>query len=129
MKRIIAVPLLLFLSLLLLIGLGLGFIAHFATPFVIEVEGAQAKVDVSTVGEYPTSVSRIRLSEGDSGRVLWELASGHEVPQIWDFTLRLGLNPVELGLDGRLGARPARVFRRTDFPNRPAGRRSLPRSG
>jgi len=90
------VVLLLFLALLLLIVLGLSSVAYFATPFAIDVEGVQAKIDVSTLGEYPTSVSRIRLSERDSGKVLWELASGQRVPQIWDFTLRMGLNPVEL---------------------------------
>jgi hypothetical protein len=96
MKRIIAVSLLLFLTPLFLIVLGLGSIAYFATPFAIDVQGAQAKIDVSTLGEYPTSVSRIRLSERDSGKVLWELASVQRVPQIWDFTLSMGPNSVEL---------------------------------
>ncbi len=74
----------------------LGLTACFAAPFGVKVKGDMAQIEVSTLGEYPTSVRRIRLSEAESGSLVWELSSGPRVPQIWDFTLRAGLNPAQL---------------------------------
>ena len=65
-------------------------------PFEIKVKGRSAQVDVSTLGEYPTSVSRIRLSETDSHKVVWEIVAGKQVPQIWGLTLKVGANPAKL---------------------------------
>src|SRR6266849_6913643 len=96
MKRLIWMSLVLLLAVALCIFIALGLIANFTTPFEIKIKGERAKVDVSTLGEYPTSVSRIRLSEQDSGKVLWELTSGHRSPQIWGFTLRVGANSVQV---------------------------------
>jgi hypothetical protein len=73
----------------------LSMAACLAVPCELKVEGKAVRVDVSTLGEYPTSVSRIRLSEEGSHTILWELATGTRVPQIWGFTLREGINPVE----------------------------------
>jgi hypothetical protein len=73
----------------------LSMAACLAVPCEIKAEGKAVRVDVSILGEYPTSVSRIRLSEERSHTVLWEIAAGTRVPQIWGFTLREGINPVE----------------------------------
>lgn len=48
------------------------------------------------MGEYPTSVSRIRLSEASHPAVVWEVVAGSRVPQIWGLDLRVGDNPVVL---------------------------------
>jgi hypothetical protein len=90
--------------LLLLVGLFV-MTGCVAASFEIEVKGRVARVDVSTLGEYPTSVSRIRLSEADSHKVLWEIVAGKQVPQIWGLTLNVGANPVKL----------ARIFAGRDY--------------
>jgi len=53
------------------------------------------RFDVQTLGEYPSSICRIRLTE-ESGNVLWEIKakSGDNkgCPQIWTFDLISGTN-------------------------------------
>ncbi len=48
-------------------------------------------VDVQTLGEYPTTVRRIRLTCSDV--VIWEVKAVAEVAQIHRFTIRPGDNP------------------------------------
>ena len=83
------------LKMALMSSLLLSVVACLAVPCEIKAQGKAVRVDVSTLGEYPTSVSRIRLLEEGAHIVLWELAAGARVPQIWGFTLREGTNPVE----------------------------------
>jgi hypothetical protein len=67
-----------------------------AVPFEVRVKGDVATIDVSTLGEYPTSVSRIRLSEASHQTVVWQVVAGSRVPQIWALDLRVGDNPAAL---------------------------------
>jgi hypothetical protein len=70
-------------------------------PLEVKPQGDHVEVDVASFGEYPTSVSRIRLSEEASRRVVWELAAGAKPLGFWNFTLHLGDNPVTC--DGAIG--------------------------
>lgn len=81
---------------LLLAAALLALAGCLAVPFAVRVKGDVATIDVSTLGEYPTSVSRIRLSEVSHQAVVWEVAAGSRVPQIWGLALRVGDNPAAL---------------------------------
>ena len=65
-------------------------------PMVLTKKGAGVEVSVSTLGEYPTSISRVRLEDAKSGAVIWELRAKGKVPQIWGLALRPGRNATEL---------------------------------
>jgi hypothetical protein len=62
----------------------------------VRQENAALMIDVQTLGEYPTTVSHIRLAERSSGNVVFELMPDGKVPQIRGFNLGLGDNPVDL---------------------------------
>lgn len=48
--------------------------------------------NVATLGEYPTTVKRIRIQEASSGKIILELATETGTPQIHEFRLSLGDN-------------------------------------
>jgi hypothetical protein len=79
-----------------------------AAPFALEKNGDSVQIDVSTLGEYPTTVRRIRILDTKSDTVVWEFSpDSTEVPQIWRFTLRAGANPCQL--ESTFGGRKYRV--------------------
>lgn len=53
-------------------------------------------VDVQTLGEYRTTVMRIRLMNKTSGQVVWELKTQSGTPQIHQIELKIGENPAIL---------------------------------
>jgi len=53
-------------------------------------------IDVQTLGEYPTTVSHIRLTEVSSGKVVFEVVRDHGTPQLHTFTLAAGDNTTDL---------------------------------
>jgi hypothetical protein len=59
-------------------------------PLHVRQRGAEVLVDVQTLGEYKTTITRIRLSE--KGRIIWEVRAVDSTPQIHTFGLRLGAN-------------------------------------
>jgi hypothetical protein len=61
-------------------------------PLEVKEHSGQVDISVGTLGEYPTSIRRVRLTAEGSGEAIWELKPEAEVPQIWGFTLRLGEN-------------------------------------
>lgn len=66
-----------------------------APPLRISSDGAAVVIGVETLGEYPTSIKRIKISEARSPRTLLELrADGDRSPQIWNITLGLGENSI-----------------------------------
>jgi hypothetical protein len=81
---------------ILLVAACLELAGCLAVPFDVKVDGKVATIDVSTLGEYPTSVSRIRLSQVSNQSVVWELIAGSKIPQIWSLTLHVGENSVAL---------------------------------
>lgn len=62
-------------------------------PLQVVPVGGGVIVDVQTLGEYMTSVSRIRISD-DGGRVIWDVRARGRAPQIWTVKLRCGSNSV-----------------------------------
>jgi hypothetical protein len=59
-------------------------------------------IDVQTLGEYPTTVNRIRLTEVSSGRVVFEVLPKDRTPQITTFPLAAGENSADI-LDAQHG--------------------------
>ena len=55
-------------------------------------DGQSAIIDVQTLGEYGTSISRIRLTDATTKTVVWELASKTGEPQIWTVKVHPGSN-------------------------------------
>lgn len=58
-------------------------------------------VHLETLGEYPTTVSRLRLQETQSGDILWEVQRASGTTQLWNVRFREGMNPA--GLDAVTG--------------------------
>ncbi len=69
-----------------------------APPLRITSDGPKLSVDVSSLGEYPTTVAKIRLSDLDIRAVVWE-ARGSDTPQIHGFTLNEGENTAQIHAD------------------------------
>jgi len=65
-------------------------------PLRLVRTGTEITVDVQTLGEYPTSVNHIRLSDANQSVVLWEVQGD---AQIHKFTLKMGENPALLDAD------------------------------
>jgi hypothetical protein len=65
-------------------------------PLAVRHVGDLFVIDVQTLGEYQTSVARIRLSHGNE--VLWEVEFRGRSPgrQIHTFPVRVGVNPGSL---------------------------------
>jgi hypothetical protein len=60
-------------------------------PLHVTQQQATVKINVQTLGEYSTTIRRLRLSEATSGRVIWEIrAIG--IAQARSFTLHAGEN-------------------------------------
>jgi hypothetical protein len=62
----------------------------------LKQEAGAAVLDFSILGEYPEAISRIRLSEAEGGRVIWEVKGGQIVPRLWDVRLVPGENQAQL---------------------------------
>lgn len=69
-----------------------------APPLRVLHDNEKTRIDVSTLGEYPTTVSRVRLSDSN-GRAVWELRADHGVAQIHGVTLVRGQNPSQIQSD------------------------------
>jgi hypothetical protein len=65
-------------------------------PLRIVQSGNRVTIDVQTLGEYQTTVRRIRLLNKQSHEVVWELAAQTGTPQINVIDLQVGENPAVL---------------------------------
>jgi hypothetical protein len=65
-------------------------------PFTLHDRQDAVEVDVRTLGEYPTSVSRIEVAEEESGRIVWQVLPEGDFFQIHSFELRKGANAADL---------------------------------
>jgi hypothetical protein len=74
----------------------------YAPPLRLAHE-SKIRVDVSTLGEYPTTVTRIRLSNVNSRAVVWELAADNGEAQMHGFTLNEGENASGVDTDTESG--------------------------
>jgi hypothetical protein len=75
---------------LIAIFVGVATLACTRPPLRVHRVGDQFIVDVQTLGEYPTTVTSIRLRRGDE--VVWDVKAREKV-QIHTFRLRVGSNP------------------------------------
>jgi hypothetical protein len=70
-----------------------------APPLQLVQTGTEITVDVQMLGEYPTTVNRVRLSDLDHPAVVWEIVTLHADTELHDFTLKMGENPALLDAD------------------------------
>lgn len=60
-----------------------------------QIDGDEIVVDVQFLGEYPSPVSRIRLTDLATGSTVWEVDKlGEGVPQMRRVILTVGTNPI-----------------------------------
>jgi hypothetical protein len=64
-------------------------------PLSVRQTAAGVEIDMRTLGEYQTSISRIRLSDVQR-RVVWEVEAQGNVPQIFAVELHCGRNQVRI---------------------------------
>lgn len=67
-----------------------------APPLRLAQRGSEVTIDVRTLGEYQTTVGRIRLTDVAERRVVWEIVAASGTPQIHKLTLSTGANPARL---------------------------------
>jgi hypothetical protein len=65
-------------------------------PLRVTQHGSSITVDAQTLGEYPSDVARLRLTDASTNRVVWEV-KGHDHPQLGKLVLNVGENPVAVG--------------------------------
>ena len=70
-----------------------------APPLGLVRTPAQVVVDVQTLGEYPTTVTRIRLTDLNHSTVVWEITADDGRAQIHTLTLNAGENPAKIDAD------------------------------
>lgn len=78
------------------------FIVACRPPLRVTQHGSSITVDAQTLGEYPSDVARLRVTDASTHRVIWEV-KGHGDPQLGKFALNVGENPVVVD-DTRHGA-------------------------
>jgi hypothetical protein len=58
------------------------------SPLRLVISGNEIVVDVQMLGEYPTTVSRIRFSDLSQSKIVWEVKAERGIPQVHEFSLR-----------------------------------------
>jgi hypothetical protein len=71
-------------------------------PLNVSTSARAVVIDMQTLGEYPTDVDRLRLTDATDKRVVWEV-KGRDEPQLGRVTLSIGENGVAVA-DVRHGA-------------------------
>jgi hypothetical protein len=93
MSRILK-PVIILMSLLLI---GVAVYVRLDRPFIaVRHQNAAVVIDVQTLGEYPTTISRIRLVEVSSGKVVFEVIRKTGTPQLTSFSLSAGDNSIDI---------------------------------
>jgi hypothetical protein len=64
-------------------------------PLRVKPSTGGVRIDVATLGEYPTTIWSVRVSEVGSGALVWEVQAKGGM-QIWGFDLHDGANPTKL---------------------------------
>ncbi len=62
-------------------------------PLEIRRTDSGIVLDLQTLGEYPTSVDRLRLVRLPENTLVWEVAVAIGNPQVWTVSLVVGSNP------------------------------------
>lgn len=79
---------------LILLAILLGAACSNKLPLRVVQSGDKVTVDVQTLGEYQTTVRRIKLVAKESQSVVWELKTQSGTPQINRIELKVGENSV-----------------------------------
>jgi hypothetical protein len=79
-----------------LIALGTLFVLMDRPNLWLENKGANVIAHVETLGEYPTTVLHIQIKDVSSGKIVFELVKEEGTPQIHNFSLSVGENPVNV---------------------------------
>jgi hypothetical protein len=61
-------------------------------PLRVQASSVGITIDIQTLGEYQTSVARIRLTDQTTRSVLWEVVAKEGTPQIHRIELKRGAN-------------------------------------
>jgi len=86
-----------FFSVATLLVFALGLASCWARPpLSVQTSAKKTVIDVRTLGEYPTTIAKLRLTENRIGRVVWELQAAAPLPQIWTVEVAEGTNPSNL---------------------------------
>jgi hypothetical protein len=72
-----------------------GLFSSCGLPLKVRATHDKVIVDVQTLGEYPTTVNRIRLT-GPGAEPIWEIRSKSGLTQIWTLTFLPGPNSVDM---------------------------------
>jgi len=84
-----------FSTLALFVLFSLSLLVSCRVPLRVKNSQDCVIVDVQTLGEYPTTVNRVRLISSVN-ETIWEIKSKSRVPQIWTLTFRPRSNSVDL---------------------------------
>ena len=68
-------------------------------PLRMTLRNNEVAIDVQALGEYQTTINRIRVTDITSGNVMWEVAAQNGEAQIHGFSLRGGANPAGVQAD------------------------------
>ena len=70
------------------------YVGMFGVPLQVDVENGAIWVDTQVLGEYYTSLSRIRLTDTKTGATVWEATSiqNDGLTPVWKFSLIPGEN-------------------------------------
>jgi hypothetical protein len=79
-----------------LIAVTIFIVACHRPALRVTQHGSSITVDAQTLGEYPSDVARLRLTDASTHRVVWEV-KGHDDPQLGKVVLKVGENPVVVG--------------------------------
>jgi hypothetical protein len=80
------------LSLYFIIFLLSCLLACTSKKLKISADSLGVHIHVATLGEYPTTIYRVRLTEKETGKAIWEFRSLAEVVQVWSIDLVIGEN-------------------------------------
>lgn len=82
-------------GLALVAALTLATACRLAPPLTVTVDGSKVLVDIQTLGEYASSISRLRVTAA-GGLPVWELVAVGTQAQLWKVELHAGANPARL---------------------------------
>jgi hypothetical protein len=80
----------------LLVAASIAISALLRPPVTLEKLGSTVTVHVETLGEYPTTIRHIRLTDTSSRQTVFELLAQGGTPQIYNFRLSLGVNSARI---------------------------------
>lgn len=71
----------------------LSFLSCMRPPLFVRQENDTIIIDVATLGEYSSTVKRLRITNQSTGSVVWEIVASAGTPRLWKIELYLGSNP------------------------------------